>query len=465
MSIRIIYVIIHNMQKSKIEFHGGAGYVTGANFILDTGELRVMLDCGLIQGGSFASRLNREPFSYDPTNVDLLFVSHAHMDHIGRIPKLVKDGFKGKIYSTQVTKELAPIMFEDALKIMKEEWDKRGLEPFYDMDDVKKAMDLWHTLDYSEPLFVSDLKIQFKNAGHILGSAMIFINRGEKRFVYTGDLGNAPEPLLPDRDKIEKANYMIIESVYGDRLHEEREQRVKILKDTLQEAIRSDKTVLVPTFSLERTQILLYEINNLIEKGEIEPVKVYLDSPLASKVTEVFRQHQDLFKVSVKEQIASGDDIFDFPYFHEVKDIKESLNLLEEKGAKVILAGSGMSTGGRVLLHEKKILEDKNSIILFVGYQGVGTIGRQIQEGVKKIKIDDSYVRVRAKKVSISGFSAHADMNMLLKAMEESADSLEELYIALGEMRSSLFLAQRAHDYLGVNVHVPHNNEVRDIDF
>ncbi len=453
------------MQKSKIIFYGGAGFVTGANFVLETAGKKLMFDCGLIQGGSFASKLNREKFAYDPSEIDFLFVSHAHMDHIGRIPKLVKDGFKGKIYSTEVTKELAPIMFEDALKIMSAEWEEKGLEPFYDMDDVNRALSMWHALSYDETLKIDELSIFFKNAGHILGSAMVFVDKADKRFVYTGDLGNAPEPLLPDRDKIENANYMIIESVYGDRLHEEREKRIDILKSTLQEATTHEKTVLIPSFSLERTQILLYEINNLIESAEVPEIKVYLDSPLASKVTEVFKRHTDLFRENVKEQISKGDDIFDFPYFHEVRTPAESATLLKEKGAKVIIAGSGMSTGGRVLLHEKKILEDKNAIILFVGYQGVGTIGRKIQEGVKKIRIDKTWVKVRAKKRSIYGFSAHADMQMLLDAIDETKDSLEELYIALGEMRSSLFLAQRAHDYLGVNVHVPQAGEWREIDF
>ncbi len=453
------------MQKSKIHFYGGAGYVTGANFILELEDKKIMLDCGLIQGGHFASDLNRRDFEYDPADVDYLFISHAHMDHIGRVPKLVRDGFRGKIFSTHATLSLAPIMFEDALKIMRSEAQKEGKEPFYDMEDVQKALSLWQGLDYYENLQIAELSVELKNAGHILGSAMIFLNRGDRRFVYTGDLGNAPEPLLPDADKIEGANYMIIESVYGDRLHEEREQRVEILKRVLLEAHRKGKTVLIPTFSLERTQILLLEMNNLIESGQVPRTKVYLDSPLASKVTEVFRQYTHLFRKEVREQIAKGDDIFSFPDFVEISNPRDSLKILKEKGAKVILAGSGMSTGGRVLLHEKALLEDKNAIILFVGYQGVGTIGRKIQEGNKKILIDDQWVRVRAKKVSISGFSAHADRDMLLKAIEPTADTLDELYIALGETRSSLFLAQRAHDYLDVPVHVPQNGEIREIDF
>ncbi len=453
------------MPKSKIEFYGGAGFVTGSNFILSSSGKKIMLDCGLIQGGKFASTLNRKDFEYDPFSVDALFVSHAHMDHIGRIPKLVKDGFKGKIFSTHATRSLAPIMFEDAYKIMKFEAEKEGLEPFYDLEDVKKALALWETVDYNDSIHIGELSISFKNAGHILGSAMIFIDKGNKRFVYTGDLGNAPEPLLPDRDKIENANYMIIESVYGDRLHEKREQRVEILRQVLLEAARKNKTVLIPSFSLERTQILLLTMNNLIEKGEVPPLKVFLDSPLASKVTEVFRQYKHLFRRDVQEQILAGDDIFNFPHFKEVQTPQESLAILKEKGAKVIIAGSGMSTGGRVLLHEKKILEDKNAIILFVGYQGVGTIGRKIQEGIKKIKIDNKWVKVRAKRVSISGFSAHADRDELLRAVQESQDSLEKVFVALGEMRSELFLAQRIYDYLGVDVHVPQNGEKIEIDF
>ena len=452
------------MQKSKIEFYGGAGYVTGANFILDLGNKRIMLDCGLIQGGHFAGPLNRKPFDYDPAEVDILFVSHAHMDHIGRIPKLVKDGFRGKIFSTHATKDLAPIMYEDALKIMKSEEKEKGFAPFYNESDVDMAMSLWEAVDYHEKIHIDDTEITLHNAGHILGSAMIFIDRAGRRFVYTGDLGNAPEPLLPDRDKVENANYMIIESVYGDRLHEERTQRVEILKDVLLEAVNKHRTVLVPTFSLERTQILLLEMNNLIESGQVPPIKVFLDSPLASKVTDVFKRYKHLLRKQVREQIERGDDIFNFPIFKDIHSPKESARLLKESAPKVILAGSGMSTGGRVLLHEKAILGDKNAIILFVGYQGVGTIGRKIQDGVKKIFVEDEWVKVRAKKVSIRGFSAHADRDMLLKAIAESQDSLDRVFVALGENRSSLFLAQRVHDYLGLEPMVPQNGDVIDLD-
>ncbi len=452
------------MQKSKIIFHGGAGFVTGANFVVEIGSKKLMLDCGLIQGGSFASKLNREPFEYNPSDIDTLFVSHAHMDHIGRIPKLVKDGFKGKIFSTHATKDLAPIMFEDAIKIMQSEAEKDGLEPFYNHSDIEKALALWTGVSYKEKIILDDLTITFNNAGHILGSAMVFIDRESRRFVYTGDLGNSPEPILPDRDKIEKANYLLIESVYGDRLHEERNQRVEILKTVLQEAVRKNKTVLIPTFSLERTQILLLEINNLIENGILPPLKVFLDSPLASRVTDMFRKYKHLFKDSLQKQIASGDDIFDFPYFKEIGNPRDSVALIKEKAPKVILAGSGMSTGGRVLLHEKKLLGDKNTIILFVGYQGVGTIGRKIQEGVKKIYVDNEWINIRAKKVSIRGFSAHADMQMLLDAISESRDTLDKVFIALGETHSSLFLAQRVHDYLGLEPMVPQNKEVVEID-
>ncbi len=459
-------VIINGMEKSVLEFHGGAGYVTGANFLLKTNNLNILLDCGLIQGGEFASKLNKKSFEYDPESIDFLFVSHAHMDHIGRIPKLVKDGFKGKIFSTKATKELAPLMFEDALKIMRQESEEKGEDlVLYDEKDIERALSLWHSLDYYEELLLDELKIYFTNAGHILGSAMVNIEKDSKKFVYTGDLGNPPEPLLPNRDKIENANYLIIESVYGNRIHEDKKERREHLKRVLKEAIKKKRTVLIPAFSLERTQILLYEMNEMIENGELEPIKVYLDSPLAIKITEVFKNNQDLFKKLVKEDIKAGDDIFSFPHFVEVKSPQESAKIIKEPAPKVIMAGSGMSTGGRVLLHEKKLLGDKNTIILFVGYQGVGTLGRRIQDGAKKVFINNEWVKVRAKVESIHGYSAHADMNELLKAVSESQDTLEKVFIALGEMKASLFLAQRIHDYLGLDVHVPQNGEKVEIDF
>ncbi len=440
--------------------------MTGANFVLEVAGKKIMFDCGLIQGGDYALKLNREPFKYDPSQIDVLFVSHAHMDHIGRIPKLVADGFKGKIYSTKPTKDMAPIMYDDALKIMRSDKETKGIEPFYDLKDAEKAVSMWEGVDYNQEISVgSDVTVTFKNAGHILGSAMIEVKRDGRKFVYTGDLGNPPEPLLPDRDKIEDASYLVIESVYGNRSHENRDDRVKILKSVIQEARAKNKTVIIPTFSLERTQVLLLEINNMFERGEVSPLPVYLDSPLANKLTDIFRKYTHWLKDEVQKQIQAGDDIFDFPRFNEIKSAKESKEMLENREAKIILAGSGMSTGGRVIMHEKALLEDKNTIILFVGYQGVGTLGRQIQEGNKKVEIEGEMVRVKAKVVSISGFSAHADKDELLEAVSESQNTLKEVFVALGDGASSLFFAQRIYEYLGIKSRVPQNGDMVEIEF
>ncbi len=454
------------MTKSKLYFHGGAGFVTGANFVLEVANKKIMLDCGLIQGGDYALKLNRKSFTYNPSEIDVLFVSHAHMDHIGRIPKLVADGFKGKIYSTKPTKDMAPIMYDDALKIMRSDKETKGIEPFYDLKDAEKAVSMWEGVEYGQEISVGNgITVSFKNAGHILGSAMIEVKRDRRKLIYTGDLGNPPEPLLPDRDKIEEANYLVIESVYGNRSHENRNDRVKILKSVIQEAKAKNKTVIIPTFSLERTQVLLLEINNMFESGEVSPLPVYLDSPLANKLTDVFRRYTHWLKDEVQKQIQAGDDIFDFPRFKEIKTARESKEMLDNRDAKIILAGSGMSTGGRVIMHEKTLLEDKNTVILFVGYQGVGTLGRQIQEGNKKVEIEGEMVRVKAKVVSISGFSAHADKDELLEAVSESQDTLKEVFVALGDGASSLFFAQRIYEYLGIKSRVPQNGDMVEIEF
>lgn len=262
---------------STLGFYGGVGSVTGANFMLDTGELAVLVDCGLIQGDKFATKVNSQPFVYDPAKVDVLFVTHAHADHIGRIPKLVRDGFRGVIYSTPPTKDLAEIMFDDALRIMEYEAKGEGEKPIYSQDDIDLTLSLWQTLSYNEPLLLEDnITVLLTDAGHILGSAMVNFTRNGKKVVFTGDIGNVPQPLLAPPEVPKGYDYMVMESVYGDRVHEEVEERSLALQHYIEETIRKKGTLIIPAFSLERTQGILFEINNMIESKIIPPIKTYL---------------------------------------------------------------------------------------------------------------------------------------------------------------------------------------------
>ncbi|MCA9362106.1 MBL fold metallo-hydrolase [Candidatus Kaiserbacteria bacterium] len=453
---------------ATIGFYGGVGSVTGANFMLDTGKLAVLVDCGLEQGDKFAADRNAEPFVYDPAHIDVLFVTHAHADHIGRIPKLVRDGFAGVIYSTEPTKALAQIMFDDALHIMEYEAERDERQPLYGRQDIDRALALWETAAYHEPITLEDdVEATFTNAGHILGSAMVQFTRFGKKVVFTGDIGNAPQPLMAHPEVPEQYDYMVMESVYGDRVHEEVEERTDMLKHFIEETIRKEGTLIIPAFSLERTQGILFEINNLIESGEVPSIKTYLDSPLAIRVTDVYRHATEFMKPEVAEQIKAGDDIFTFEGLSFTETMKESSMIARYGGPKIIIAGSGMSHGGRIRNHEKQFLGDTKTTLLLVGYQTVGSIGRLLQDGAKQVWIDGMQVRVKAQVATIRGYSAHADRNQLIDLVYNGTQDYQpkQVFVTMGEERASLFLTQRLRDYLGVNAIAPEENAEVEIDF
>ncbi len=451
---------------AKIGFFGGVGSVTGANFMLDTGKMKVLVDCGLEQGDRFAMERNSEPFAYNPKDMSYLFVTHAHADHIGRIPKLVKDGFKGVIYSTPATRALASVMLEDAFKVMLFEEKRFHTERLYEKEDIENALSLWQTADYHKDIKLEDgVAAHFQNAGHILGSSFVIFEREGKKVAFTGDIGNHPQPLMDKPDIPTGYDYMVMESVYGDRKHEEVAERSELLRSYVEEAERKGGTLIIPAFSLERTQSMLLELNDMFEKGGVKPIPTFLDSPLAISVTEIYKQFTDSFKPEVREQIAAGDDIFAFPKLSFTEEVKDSEAISRVKGAKIIIAGSGMSHGGRILKHEQELLSDPKTIFLLVGYQSVGTIGRKLQDGAKKIEINGRPVKVRAKIATIRGYSGHADRDQLVDFVAFGGDKAKEVFVAMGEERASLFLVQRLRDYLGVNAVAPEEGEVRAIDF
>lgn len=434
--------------------------------MLDTGDLAILVDCGLVQGDKFAMEKNAEVFVYDPKAVDILLVTHAHADHIGRIPKLVRDGFSGKIFSTHPTKELAGVMMRDALKVMQYEANKFGQEVLYEEKDIDTCLNLWQTVDYEEKFTLgTDIKAWYTDAGHILGSGMIHLVRGDKKIVFTGDVGNVPQPLLRAPVIPKDYDYLVMESVYGDRLHEEVAERTALLRHYIEEARSKNGTLIIPAFSLERTQAMLFEINNMVEAGDIEPLPVFLDSPLAITVTGIYRKYTSYLRPEIQNQIKNGDDIFDFSGLKMTDSIKESEAINRHKGAKIIIAGSGMSHGGRILRHEKEYLDDANTILLLVGYQSVGSVGRLLQDGSKNLVIDGEKVKVKAKIAQIRGYSGHADRDQLLELVAHGGEKAKKVFVAMGEERSALFLTQRIHDYLGIDVIAPDLNYEEVIEF
>ncbi len=431
----------------KLTCYGGAGTATGSNFLLEIENKKYLIDCGMLQGSALADRINREKFSYDPAGVEALFVTHAHIDHIGLIPKLYREGFRGQIFSTAETKAIAGLLLIDAAKINSE---KQG--PIYDEKDIEGCFSLWKTLKYREVKDFGAFKTEFFNAGHILGSATIkFIFPSRKAVLFTGDLGNSPSPLLPDAEKLSGLDYMLIESVYGDRNHESKKERDLKFERVVKESVKRGGTLLIPAFSLERTQIMLMKLKKLLEDKKIPPVPVYLDSPLAIRITEIY------------ERIKEGND-FNFKELHETAKVADSHEIAGVPGPKIIIAGSGMSTAGRILSHEEIYLPDPNSTILLAGYQAQGTPGRLIEEGVKKIIINERQVTIKARVEKISGFSAHADSDALVDFVSESKDTLKKVFVAMGEPKSAIFLSQRLREELNVDTVVAEKGKTYELD-
>ncbi|MEI8339870.1 MAG: MBL fold metallo-hydrolase [bacterium] len=452
--------------KMKLTFWGGTGEVTGANFLLEGYGLKILVDCGLIQGGQFADENNRKPFAYNPSEIDILIITHSHIDHIGRVPKLVKDGFKGRIISSPATKELAEVMLEDAAIVLAYEAKNRGLEPLYVQDDVNQAMRRWESLDYHNKMSLSDsLDLEFYDSGHILGSVMATFSSGGKKIVFTGDLGNSPSLILRDTERLPDPKYLIMESVYGDRNHESKEERREKLFDILSKSIKAGKTILIPAFSLERTQAILYELNNFIEGGKLPSVPVFLDSPLGAKVTAIYKRFVKDMNENIKKQIFGGDDVFNFKGLKFTVHQEESQKIESTPGAKIILAGSGMSNGGRILKHEKHYLSSTNTVMVLVGYQSIGTVGRHLEDGNKTINIYHEDIPVRAEIVKINGYSSHKDSDHLFEFVEGGMKNLKKTFVVMGEPKSSMFLVQRLRENLDVDAINPQLGNSFDLEF
>ncbi|MDP2665109.1 MAG: MBL fold metallo-hydrolase [bacterium] len=444
----------------KLSFYGGAGKVTGSNFLLKTSNSQLLIDCGIEQGRDFAEGEVYGPFPYDVKTIDALVVTHAHLDHVGKIPKLVKDGFRGKIFMTPPTRDLAELILRDSAGILADEASRLGRAPLYEEKDVDATFALVETLDYHiEKEIAPGLSVYLRNTGHILGSASVRIRDEDGTAIaLTGDIGNSPSPLLPDWESVTDADALVVESVYGDRLHPPHTERVATLRDTLKRAIARGGTILIPAFSLERTQLMLYELSNFFSARELPQIPVFLDSPLAIKVTAVYEKWgMTYFKPETEDEMKREGSIFDFPFLKKTLSRDESATIEKTPSPKIIIAGAGMSHGGRIGGWETRYLPDASTTLIIVGYQAPGSPGRRMAEGASSVRIVGSEVQIKAKIEILEGWSAHADRDELLKFAEAALTEKRSkvIFAALGEPSAERFLAQRIHDYLGARAIVP----------
>ncbi len=456
----------------RLTFHGGAGEVTGANYLLESGGYKILIDCGLIQGSHYAEKMNFQPFPYDVGEIKAVFITHAHIDHTGRLPKLVSDGFNGKIFSTFPTRDFAGYLLEDSVDILAREAEKHKLPPFNTPDAIDKMMSLWEGVEYGNPFKVGPFSIKFHNAGHILGSAFIEIEAEGKKIVFSGDLGNAPAHLIPDRENLTvEADYCLIESAYGNRVHDPSTLMKGALEDVIEDTVKQGGTLMIPAFAMERTQALLFHINELMEGLRIPKIPVFLDSPLAIKLTDVYNKYTDYLNDETKQFVKTGHKLFNFPYLTMTLDRKESREIINVPPPKIVIAGSGMSQGGRIVFHEQNYLPDPKSTILFAGYQVKGSLGRRILEGIEEsringrefsVKIMGKQVPVRARAVEVSGYSAHADQPQLLDWLRPARFYIKQAFVVQGEEDQSVPLAHRIKDELAVSARMPEPGEVFD---
>lgn len=437
----------------KLTFHGGVKEVTGANYLLESNGTKILIDCGLRQGGVFSEKHNWDDFAYDPKEISAVFPTHAHIDHTGRLPKLVRDGFTGKVYSTPPTKDFANLLLLDSEHILLQEAERLKRPPLYGIREVEELMANWEGIPYHQPVNVGPFKITSYSAGHILGSSIVVVEAEGKKIAFSGDLGNSPAPIIGPYELLEDIDYCVTESTYGNRTHPEITEG--IIEDTIEETVRAGGVLIIPAFAMERTQKLLFEINELVENGRVPKVPIFLDSPLAIKLTEVYKKYQDYFDEATINLLSKDKTLFDFPGLKKTLTTQESKNINEVPDPKVIIAGSGMSQGGRILHHEKRHLSDPKSTILFIGYQAKNSLGRRIQQGDEAVKIHGEEIPVRCRKVTIDGYSAHADLRQLTEWLHPMRLSLKKVFVVQGEEEASQSLTQKIINELAVRAEIP----------
>ena len=456
----------------KIQFCGATTGVTGSCHLIKTDRHNVLLDCGQFQGGKAQDAMNREDFPFDPKEIECLVLSHAHIDHCGRIPLLVKRGFKGPVYCTSATADLLKVMLQDSAYIHEKdaEWDtKRSMragggpvEPLYTLKDADDALRLVKPVEYDQLIELNeDIRIVFNDAGHILGSAITELwvkeDGKETKIVFSGDLGMMTRPILKDPKIIKSADTVIMESTYGNRLHPDNAMDVKELIDIIVKTTERGGCVVIPSFAVGRTQELLYELNKFYDEhteydDKLDKVNVYIDSPMATTATEVFRRNAQVFDEEARERIVNGDDPLDFKNLHFTRSTDESKALNMDRLPKVIISASGMCEAGRIRHHLKHHLWDPKSSVVFVGYQAVGTLGRTLLDGKKDISLFGEEIHVEAEIYNLEGFSAHADQNGLLTWLSGFQKAPSQVFLVHGEEESKRELAKLISQRLGFPV-------------
>lgn len=455
----------------RITFHGAAGEVTGSQHLIETDTLRVLLDCGLFQGKRVESRLKNELFHCHPKELSGVILSHAHMDHCGNLPGLFKAGYRGPIFCTPASAHVAEIMLTDSSHIQQEDakYLSRKLqpghppvEPLYDDDDVAGVVQNFETLPYGEWHELSkDFRMKFTDAGHILGSAITEMDIREKgnwkRLVFTGDLGRRGLPILHDPQRVAGCDVLITESTYGNRIHPPADDIKQHLKRILKRAAERGSRVVIPAFSLGRTQTLVYFLNQLHNAGELPSIPVFVDSPLSKEITAVYRRHSEIMDTEFQRVLQSDRDPFSFPNLKYVATQQESMELNYRRGAFAVIAASGMCEAGRVVHHLKHAIDDSNNIVVMIGFQAENTLGRKLVDKWRSVKIFDRPVELNATVESLQGLSAHADAEDFKWWFDGLAQDrgVGRAFVVHGEPDSAQALAQMLNEYSDEPATVP----------
>ena len=473
----------------KITFLGATKIVTGSNFLVEAAGKKFLVDCGLYQGKAELEEQNYREFDYNPAEIDFMLLTHAHIDHSGRIPKLYNDGFKGPIYAHKATCDLCQIMLPDSghIQEMEAEWkNKKRIRkgqptrgPLYTAEDALKCMEIFVPVKYDEIIQVSeDIYVRFNDAGHMLGSSTIEIwakeNGKETKAVFSGDLGNNDIPLLSEPTMIDNCDYLVMESTYGSRLHVRNDQKAELFLKIVSETIDNGGTVVIPSFAVGRTQEILYEINKIKENRHDEEflreyrtlmkVPVYVDSPLAISATQVFKENMDLFEDEVKEEMQRGNNPLEFPGLKFTQTADESKALNESDEPSIIISASGMCDVGRIKHHLKHNIWNPKSTILFVGYQAPGTLGYEIVNGAKKVTIFGEEFAVNARIEYIEGYSGHADQEWLMNFVYSFYNKPKHIFLVHGEEESQEVLRNKILENTGIGVTIPEYGETYQLD-
>lgn len=473
----------------KITFLGATKIVTGSNFLVEAAGKKFLVDCGLYQGKAELEEQNYREFDYNPAEIDFMLLTHAHIDHSGRIPKLYNDGFKGPIYAHKATCDLCQIMLPDSghIQEMEAEWkNKKRIRkgqptrgPLYTAEDALKCMEIFVPVKYDEIIQVSEnIYVRFNDAGHMLGSSTIEIwakeDGKETKAVFSGDLGNNDIPLLSEPTMIDNCDYLVMESTYGSRLHIRNDQKAELFLKIVSETIDNGGTVVIPSFAVGRTQEILYEINKIKENRHDEEflreyrtlmkVPVYVDSPLAISATQVFKENMDLFEDEVKEEMERGNSPLEFPGLKFTQTADESKALNESDEPSIIISASGMCDVGRIKHHLKHNIWNPKSTILFVGYQAPGTLGYEIVNGAKKVTIFGEEFAVNARIEYIEGYSGHADQEWLMNFVYSFYNKPKHIFLVHGEEESQEVLRNKILENTGIGVTIPEYGETYQLD-